>query len=448
MNGRRCIAAGCLIAGLVLATAVLARDADEHSYWLGFAENYGDDIRLSLLIDATAPTSGTVEIPGLGFSTRFTTTAAATTTIELPIEAMARPGKPLPLGIRARADGEIVVRGLNHRQSSSDAFLALPLAALGREYRGLGYTQLRADQPSQLLVVATHDDTQLKIEARDDCPAADLRLNRGQVWLYGCADVSGLHLQATQPVAVFGGARCAEVPIGQAFCGHLVEQLPPVRAWGQRFAVLPLATRKGSDQVRVVSHEDGNEVRIDGELVTTLAAGQVHQFTPTKPLLIETGKPALVAQYAASGQADGGVGDPFMALVPAVTQFAARQIVSAPSPSADAKPESGPAFASHHLNIVLPAAAVASLRVDGQAVDAKLFVPIGDGSLRGAVLPLTPGRHPLAADAPFGAIVYGFGDTDAYGLPGALILAPPPPEAAEARAGDNPPAPPTPQVPR
>ena len=314
VNGRRCIATGCWIAGLVLAATASAKDADAHSYWLGFAENYGADIRLSLLIDAAAPTSGTVEIPGLGFSTRFTATAAATTTIELPLEAMARPGKPAPLGVRVRADGEVIVRGLNHRQSSSDAFLALPLAVLGREYRGLGYTQLRPDQPSQLLVVATHDGTQLKIEARNDCPAADVRLNRGQVWLYCCADVSGLHLQATQPVAVFGGARCAEVPLGQAFCGHLVEQLPPVGAWGQRFAVLPLATRKGSDQVRVLSHEDDNEVRIDGARVATLAAGQVHQLTLARPMLIETGKPALVAQYAASGEADGAEGDPFMTL--------------------------------------------------------------------------------------------------------------------------------------
>ena len=67
----------------------------------------------------------------------------------------------------------------------------------------------------------------------------------------------------------------------------------------------------------------------------------------------------------------------------------------------------------------LPAEAVASLRVDGAAVDPKHFTAIGDGRLLGASLPLRPGRHELAAEAPFGTLVYGFGDTDGYGLPGA-----------------------------
>jgi len=416
VNARRCIAASGLIAGLAVAATALGSDDNARDYWLGFAENYGTDIRLSLEIDAATATAGSVEIPGLGFSMRFTATPAATTHIELPIEAMARPGKPLPLGIRVRAEGPIVVRGLNHRQSSSDAYLALPQAQLGREYRGLGYTQLRPDQPSQLLVVATRDDTQVTLDAQGDCPAAEVRLSRGQVWLHGCADVSGVRLEATQPVAVFGGARCAEVPLGREFCGHLTEQLPPVSNWGQRFAVLPLATRKGSDRLRILAHEDDTEVRIDGALVATLSAGQFHQLSLNKPLLIDTGKPALVAQYAAGSQVDGAAGDPFMVLVPAVTQFAARQIVSALSPV----DEETAAFASHHVNIVLPADAVASFRLDGEVVDAKRFAPIGDGSLLGAALRLSPGRHELRADAPFGAIVYGFGDTDGYGLPGAL----------------------------
>lgn len=401
--------------------------AGPHHYWLAFAENYGDDIRLSLHIDAPAATRGSVDIPGVPFSARFEAGPDATTVIDLPIEAMVTPGAVSTLGVRVRAEAAISLRGLNRRPSSSDAFLALPVSALGRDYRALGYTQLRPDQPSQLLVVATEDGTRVSVAALGDCPAAEARLNRGQTWAYGCADVSGLSVSASAPIAVFAGARCAEIPLGSEFCSHLVEQLPPISAWGRRFAVLPLATRKASDRVRIVAHEDDTEVRINGELTVSLTAGTVHQFTVQEPSLIETSKPALVAQYAASSAADGVAGDPFMVLVPAVTQFAARQIVNALSPSAEADPESGPAFASHHVNLVLPAAAVASLRVDGQAVDAKRFAPIGDGSLHGATLPLTPGRHALAADAPFGAIVYGFGEFDAYGLPGGLIADPPAP---------------------
>ena len=58
-----------------------------HEFWLAFNQNHLGGGALSLFITAPADTSGTVEIPGLGFATTFDVEAGAVTTVTLPPEA-------------------------------------------------------------------------------------------------------------------------------------------------------------------------------------------------------------------------------------------------------------------------------------------------------------------------------------------------------------------------
>src|SRR5207245_2218447 len=58
-------------------------------FWLGFP--YCVQATTSspqLIISSTVTTSGTVQIPGIGFTTPFTVTGGSTTTVTLPIGAM------------------------------------------------------------------------------------------------------------------------------------------------------------------------------------------------------------------------------------------------------------------------------------------------------------------------------------------------------------------------
>ena len=91
------------------------------------------------------------------------------------------------------------------------------------------------------------------------------------------ADLTGTMISATKPIAIFGGNECVNVPRGYAYCDHIVEQIPPPTTWGEQFVTVPLATRKGGDTFRFVAAEDDTEVSINGSVVATLDAGQVHE---------------------------------------------------------------------------------------------------------------------------------------------------------------------------
>ena len=114
-------------------------------FWLAFNRNVQDDWDAALTLFVTAPTdtSGTVEVPGLGFSTPFEVTAGEVTSIGLPPEASlpntTYEDRKVPLAVRVVAEDEVTVYGLNYIPFTTDAFLALPVDALGTDYRTLSY---------------------------------------------------------------------------------------------------------------------------------------------------------------------------------------------------------------------------------------------------------------------------------------------------------------------
>jgi len=105
-------------------------------------------------------------------------------------------------------------------------------------------------------------------------------------------------------------------------------------------------------------------------------------------------------------------GDPFMALVPPLEQFLGSYTVT--TPAEEAIPV-GERFDRNYINLVAPGAAVGQIEVDGVAVAADQFTPIGSSGFFGAQVPVELGSHELAGPLPFGAMVYGFGGFDSYG---------------------------------
>jgi hypothetical protein len=78
-----------LIAIFSLAVkADAALDSKGTDFWVVFMQNYSGTPNLQLFITSDVDTSGTVEIPGLGWSQVFTVTADTTTTVNIPSSAM------------------------------------------------------------------------------------------------------------------------------------------------------------------------------------------------------------------------------------------------------------------------------------------------------------------------------------------------------------------------
>jgi hypothetical protein len=67
------------------------------------------------------------------------------------------------LGVHVVADMPVMVYGGSHRFQTTDSYLAYPVELLGRSYRTVCYRWLQNDLLAQVAIVATEDDTRVRI---------------------------------------------------------------------------------------------------------------------------------------------------------------------------------------------------------------------------------------------------------------------------------------------
>lgn len=420
------------IAAFALPGFAWAQDSKGTDFWLMFNENLGTPT-LSLFITGSTATTGTVSVPGLAtpFTQNFSVTPGTVTTVALPSDARATGADSIQnLGVRVTAGEEVSVYGLNRVSSSTDAFLGLPVDILGTSYINLTYGNPTATfevRGSQIGIVATQNGTTVTItpsaiagnigSLRAAGVAYSITLNQGQTYQLRTtelgADLTGTIVTSDKPIAVFGSNQCAKVPTTVQACDHLVEQLPPTSTWGKSFATMPLATRLRGDTFRILAGTNDTQVSINGALVATLQRGQFYEQIIAGPAVITATQPVLVAQYSNGSFYDNVTSDPFMMLIPPYEQFLGAYTVTTPATG----------FTANYINVVAPSAAVGAITLDGSAVPAASFTPIGSSGFSGAQLPVALGAHSLAGPLPFGVFVYGFANFDSYGYPGGQSLA-------------------------
>ena len=423
-------------AGLGLVTCVLTvappaeparaaaptSDSTGTDFWLGFPANFGVG-ELTLFIAGGTATTGTVAIPGLAFSEPFSVTPGAVTSVSIPSDAQMASNAPVEdKGIHVTAGADVSVYGLNRIQFTTDAYLGLPTDILGTEYLVLGSPP--ANGASEGAVIATTNGTTVTVTPTADLdtgqPAGtpfSVIMNQGQTFQFGslAGDVSGTVVTADKPIGVYGGNACANIPDTSTFyCDHIVEQMPPVTAWGKSFLTVPLATRLNGDTFRIVAAQDGTAVRVNGSLVATLNRGGVWQQIIDGQSQISADKPILVAQYSNGTTYDNVTSDPFEMLIPPTEQFLPAYTVSTPATG----------FSANFINVVAPTASIASVKLDGAVVPAASFTAIGSSGFSGAQLTVDLGSHTVSSSLPIGAYSYGFADFDSYGYPGGMSLAP------------------------
>lgn len=275
---------------------------------------------------------------------------------------------------------KITVLGINDATATSDAFLALPCRSFRPEdgfqrsntveykYFVFSSGHRGASFASRVLVVNCVSELQrVTIDAPEDSGADDVsfdlfgyntylysKLNRRINGERVPIDITGSVITSTQPISVFVGNDCGEVPLGVTACDYLVEQIPSHIVYGQRFFALPFALRESGDIFKIGSLANNNNVTITcsraapggnwtvyhppGKIINY---GEYHTFRTTSRrdgnggsyrrdfCCIETSSPATVMQYSLGHSADTitieeisvGAGDPAMTLVPPVNQY-------------------------------------------------------------------------------------------------------------------------------
>ena len=331
---------------------------------------------------------------------------------------------------------------------TNDASLLLPSAIGGQEYFVMSWG-LRKDSSNTLRgfasVIATEEGyTQVKVTPRAAVAASDdssvqalepgltytFELVQGEVLNLEATgeqgdDLTGTYVTSDQPIVVFGGHECANVPLGITACDHLEQQLVPVTAWGKRYIVDQFKPRdpNGSafDVVRVLAGD--NDV-----LVTTtppqpgyeqflLQPGAYVTFTISGNVDIDATGPILVGHFMTGSSYPGhiktcentGVGDPALTLTVPTVQFLDEYTVLTP-----------PGYLQNYLNITSPPGA--NILVDGVPLSSPLIQVAPGIDWAVAQHPVEPGVHTVTAAKKIGLTAYGYDCDVSYAYPGGLRL--------------------------
>ena len=454
----------CLLVSISTSTAQTPHDTKGQEFWVAFMENLGSggDFELSdlrLYFSSDSITTVYIHYPPLGGQV-----AIPVTRPRVPVEVNIRQlfGDDTELkevvadgrnaisqnSFHITSDHDITLYGVNIRNKSSDAFLALPDDVLsgnyivnawpnGRLYGSFGGTFIdEFDTHSEFAVIATENGTTVTItpsallSGRKNKDRFSVQLNEGDVY-FGQAvlglpeDVTGTQIKANKPVAVYAGNERTAIPISVGnYRDHLVEQLPPIEAWGNsalltpHFNIAPGSTYQS--EARILAAFDNTSVT-----VVTAAGPRTWQLDAATPLRLDleaasvvSDKPIMTTQFEhsvgnVSGLGATNLGDPFMMLIPPPEQYD-----TAYSFQSVVHPE----FLRHYINVIVPEDLVESLQIDGEDISNATFNPVPGTDFVYAQIRVNPGSHYIRADDRFGLCVYGFGDAISYGYPGGTLF--------------------------
>lgn len=352
--------------------------------------------------------------------------------------------------IYVRSSEPIICYGMNHKNFTADAFIALPRHTADQHhlimsYPNSAFTNSFSDRPSEFAVAAWEDNTIVKIKLADVSSSEasgtiEFTLDQFEAVqiqtesITALRDMTGSVITSDKPVAVYGGHMRAEVPVGYQQPGlnstsrdHLCEQLPPTTRWGTKFVMssfFRLNENVNPDLLRVLVRDDDTRVMINGTEVATLNAGQHFDTLITGPVLVETSNFALVAMLAHTVATLQGTGDPFMAIIPATEQL---------DNSFSFFISEDPVYTDQHVLIFSERSGVKNgIFLDGILLPELVFKEI-PGSIGGqefsyADIVLSGGVHRVRTNNPpekgLTVVAYGWGEVDSYGYTAAARLRP------------------------
>jgi RHS repeat-associated protein len=397
------------------------RSSKGSEFWLMFQEALGSTP--SVFITSEVNSTGTVSAPGVNFSQNFSIAAGQITSVTLPASILATGSENIQnFGVHIVADHEVTVYGLNLETFATDAYLGLPVTALGKEYINATYKNVNIVNGTEFGIVAPYDSTTVTVTpsqttgGRTGGVPYSFVLHRGKTYQLrnttSPADLTGSIITADKPIAVFGAHQCGNVQ--GTFCNHLVEQLPSTDTWGTHFVTIPLATRKNGDTFRIIAQHDGTTIFINGQEAARVDRGGFYETLIAKSSYIVSDQPVLVVQYSNGTSFDGVTADPFMIVVPPIEQYRAAYTVTTVQPTY---------FLINFINVVIPTSAKGTLQLDGAIVASSAFTDVAGSDFSTAQLSVGTGAHRLVSNVPFGVFVYGFASFDGYGYTGGIALA-------------------------
>jgi len=450
-----------LFSGLLLFAAVLccgfisyAQSNKGTEFWTAYMDHVNgaggnDGSQMSLYVVSTVNTSGTVSVNDNSFAPiTFNLVANQPQEIAIPKEAFlgeSNNDAPINKGIHIVSAQPIAAYAHIYRSSVSGATLLLPVNSLGKEYFSINYTQVsnslvsgneNKNSYSLFNIVATEDNTTIEITPKAALLSGQqanstftIQLNKGQVYQgLSNTDLTGTLIRSIasgtelcKKIAVFSGSSkigigCngnASTGIINATSDNLFQQVYPTVTWGKNYYAVPLKGRD-YDIFRVVYSDFSAQVKVNGSTVSP--SNGYYEFSSQEPVVVTSDKPVQLVQYTVS-QGEGlgcptrpvanDVGDPEMIFLPPIEQGLKQVTLFSTS-------KSGINSDKQFINVILPASAVSSFKIDGSSYPGFIAMP-QDLNYVYAQINVSPGSHNISAAKPFTAIAYGFGSRESYG---------------------------------
>ena len=348
--------------------------------------------------------------------------------------------------VTAEGNKKLVVYGANEAIHTTDTFLALSPQSLNT-YRYIGVSNVGPHGKSVVTIVTTDDDTMLSITPTQTTiigsistaagSTTTITLNRAETLLIQSSeDLTGTVVVSNKAISFFSGHECANIPQSVCCCDLIVEQLPPVAHWGNKFATAPLKERMRYDRFRIVSGEDANTIYVNCTttggttgLTSSFTLGEAEyrdvDIPSTQYCWIEGTNKTMIVQFSVGQQVDHVLSDPFMTVVPPYDQYSSKYTLVTVPPVIQSY--------THYLNIFIRNLFYQpdEILLNGQPISQlnTTFVPIkrfGVTEVYAAQIDIAGGvqtiEHNSSKTAQIGVIAYGYGSYNSYGYPGGLTF--------------------------
>ncbi len=251
------------------------------------------------------------------------------------------------------------------------------------------------------------------------------------------AELTGSIVQSDKPVGLMGGHECMRVPLGEEWCDHGEQMIPPVRALGREYVGVMHRPRVDEDSFwRIVGAVDGTQLTWSDNVggPATLNQGELAEFITGDAFVVSSqdDEHPFMLFNVMSGNGwiadDSGYGDPDFVLSYPPSQYGNRYVFFA-----------DPTYPETSLTVV-------RMMDGGEFSDVELdcagtltgWQPVGDfyewtrvQLIEGDFEPVggcTTGQHEMTSDGPFGVWVWGWGTPEteikttnvSYGYPGGM----------------------------
>ena len=197
------------------------------------------------------------------------------------------------------------LQAIHYRNFFSAGSRILPEDELGSFYRVLAAEDLNQTGPSEVVILATADNTTIEIvpstitsELFGGGTPFTITLNAGQLYqIQAQNDLTNTTVSSIngEPIAIFAGAR--EGSIGcQTDNSHLYNQNLPQSLWGKQFALVPYLAQ-GPNIFKVLAGSEDTEVFVNCELIATLNIGETVELDLSEEAILKTTHPVTVGHF-------------------------------------------------------------------------------------------------------------------------------------------------------